>query len=201
MSSWLPFTLFAFVASITPGPTNLLILAQGTRGGWKSALPAVLGASVAAASIVLTMGWGLANMLLVYPLARQSMAAIGVIWLSWLAWRLYRSPQPMVENAAQTSLPAFGARQASGLQLINPKTWMMALSVVGVFSGPASTTADVALLAITFGVVAVPCLSLWALMGGGVARLFRSPRQWQWFNRALAIMLFAVAWWSVLPLG
>ena len=56
MSSWLPFTLFAFVASITPGPTNLLILAQSSRRGWQHALPAVFGASLAAAMIVLVVG-------------------------------------------------------------------------------------------------------------------------------------------------
>lgn len=200
MSHWLPFTLFAVVASITPGPTNLLILAQGTRGGWKSALPAVLGASVAAALIVLTMGCGLANTLLTYPLVRQSMTAIGVVWLSWLAWRLCCSPSPVVANETPKASLVFGARQASSLQLINPKTWMMALSVVGVFSDAASSVMDIALLAITFGVVAIPCLALWALMGSGVTRLFRTPRQWQWFNRALAVLLFAVAWWSVLSL-
>lgn len=197
MSSWLPFTLFAFVASITPGPTNLLILAQGTRHGWKSALPAVFGASSAAAAIVLAVGWGLTNTLLAYPIIRQMMATTGVIWLSWLAWRLYRSPPPPMEGGTERS-PNFSARQSAGLQLVNPKTWMMALSVVGVFTVEESSATDIAVLALTFGVVAVPCLTLWGLMGSGVAQWFRTPRQWQWFNRTLALLLLAVAWWSVL---
>ncbi|WP_110707037.1 LysE family translocator [Salinicola sp. CR57] len=202
MSAWLPFTLFAFVASITPGPTNLLILAQGSRRGWKSALPAVFGASLAAAAIVLAVGLGLSQTLLAYPLVRRLMAAIGVAWLSWLAWRLFRSPPPEVEAGDEISAaPAFGARQAAGLQLINPKTWMMALSVVGVFAGPASRALDIALLALTFGVVALPCLALWGLVGSGVARLFRHPYQWQWFNRVLALLLLSVAWWSLLITG
>ena len=78
MSSWLPFTLFAFVASITPGPTNLLILTQGARRGWQRALPAVFGASLAAAMIVLVIGGGLAQTLLAYPLVRHVMAMVGV---------------------------------------------------------------------------------------------------------------------------
>jgi len=42
-SAYLPFMLFAFVASITPGPTNILILASSQRFGVKATLPAVAG--------------------------------------------------------------------------------------------------------------------------------------------------------------
>ncbi|WP_280570179.1 LysE family translocator [Chromohalobacter sp. 296-RDG] len=198
MSSWLPFTLFAFVASITPGPTNLLILTQGSRQGWKRALPAVFGASLAAAMIVLVVGGGLANTLLAYPLVRQIMALVGVAWLSWLAWKLYCSQPPTLENDTSYRAPHFGALQAAGLQLVNPKTWMMALSVVSVFTDGASSMAHVAVLALIFGGVAVPCLASWALMGSGVGRLFRTTRQWRWFNRGLALLLLGVAWWSLL---
>ncbi|MGM8851736.1 LysE family translocator [Salinicola halophyticus] len=199
MSAWLPFALFAFVASITPGPTNLLILTQGARRGWKSTLPAVFGASLAAATIVLTAGLGLSQTLLAYPVIRQLMAAIGVGWLTWLAWRLYRSQPPSIETDAERSgAPAFGPRQAAGLQLVNPKTWMMALSVVGVFTDSASSATQIGVLALTFGIVALPCLALWGMIGSGVARLFHTKRQWQWFNRALALLLLAVAWGSVL---
>lgn len=197
MSSWLPFTLFAFVASITPGPTNLLILTQGARQGWKRALPAVFGASLAAAMIVLVIGGGLAQTLLAHPLVRHVMAVVGVAWLSWLAWKLYRSPPPTLESMASSHLPHFGALQAAGLQLVNPKTWMMAFSVVGVFTDGTTSTTHIAVLALIFGGIAVPCLACWALMGSGVGRLFRTSRQWQWFNRGLAFLLLGVAWWSV----
>lgn len=33
MASLLPFLLFAFVASITPGPTNILVLSHSSRQG------------------------------------------------------------------------------------------------------------------------------------------------------------------------
>lgn len=40
-SAYLPFMLFAFVASITPGPTRILILVSSQRFGVKTTLPAV----------------------------------------------------------------------------------------------------------------------------------------------------------------
>lgn len=44
MSQWLPFVLFAFVASITPGPTNILVLSNSSRFGLLAALPIIFGA-------------------------------------------------------------------------------------------------------------------------------------------------------------
>ena len=54
----LPFLLFAFVASITPGPTNILVLSNSARYGFKAALPIIFGACVSAAVIVLLVGSG-----------------------------------------------------------------------------------------------------------------------------------------------
>jgi threonine/homoserine/homoserine lactone efflux protein len=40
----LAFILFAFVASVTPGPTNLIVLSTSARRGWRPCLPIILGA-------------------------------------------------------------------------------------------------------------------------------------------------------------
>ena len=58
LSSLLPFMLFAFVASITPGPTNILVLSNSARYGFKAALPIILGACAGAAGLVLLVGSG-----------------------------------------------------------------------------------------------------------------------------------------------
>lgn len=52
----IPFLLFAFVASITPGPTNILILTNSQYFGVKKTIPAILGACMAASMIVLVSG-------------------------------------------------------------------------------------------------------------------------------------------------
>lgn len=44
MHTFLPFLLFAFVASITPGPTNILVLTNSSRHGLLRTAPIVLGA-------------------------------------------------------------------------------------------------------------------------------------------------------------
>ncbi|PCM46106.1 hypothetical protein CPA50_09215 [Marinobacter sp. ANT_B65] len=49
LSTYLSFSLFAFIASITPGPSNLISLAIGTRQGAMAALPFIVGASISMA--------------------------------------------------------------------------------------------------------------------------------------------------------
>ena len=127
----LPYLLFAFVASITPGPTNILILANSQRYGVKATLSAVVGACVSASLIVMISGAGAGELLHQYPLVRQIMSWIGALWLSWLSWQLFSAPPPDLAGGTQKR---FTARAAALLQVVNPKTWMMALAVVSLFA-------------------------------------------------------------------
>ncbi|MBI6702074.1 LysE family translocator [Pseudomonas viridiflava] len=187
----LSFLLFAFVASITPGPTNLLVLSNSARYGLKASLPIILGACMGAAGLVLLVGTGVGRSLMQVPAVQPVMAAIGVGWLTWLAWKIFNSPADPV--SPDDSRPRLGFVGAAGLQVVNPKTWMMALAVVSVFS-----QGTVAHLALAFFLVSLPCLACWALLGAGSARLIKSARALQWLNRSMAVLLLVSAWGAYL---
>lgn len=191
MSQLLPFVLFAFVASITPGPTNILVLSNSTRFGLGAAVPIILGACSAAALIVLLVGLGAGEWLLRHPPLQQAMTWFGVGWLLYLAWQIARSPTEAIEDDAASR--RLGALGAAGLQVINPKVWMMALAVVGVFSGAAADAARYALHALLFFLIALPCLAAWALLGAGAAKLLHSAVHMRRFNYAMALLLVVSA--------
>lgn len=195
-SQWLPFLLFAFVASITPGPTNLLVFSNSARFGWSAALPIMLGGCGAAAALVLTVGSGLGEVLASLPRVQQAMSAVGVLWLSWLAWQIFRSPP--ADPKRDTDAARLGAVGAAALQLVNPKTWMMALAVISVYAGYGADRLDrVQLLSLLFFLVSIPCMAVWAGLGIGSQRLL-SPRQMQRLNQLMAILLLVSAWAGVL---
>ncbi|MEX0295236.1 LysE family translocator [Pseudomonas putida] len=190
--SLLPFMLFALVASISPGPTNLLILAHGARQGLRASVAPILAGCGAAAAVVLLVGLGLGDLLVRHPLAQQVMSWTGVLWLSWLAWRILRSAgQPLDVSAAKP----FDALSAASLQVVNPKVWMMAVAVIGVFAAP---SLPVWQLALVFLLIALPCMTAWALLGVGSARWLQAPGRLLWFNRGLAGMLLVSAWAALL---
>lgn len=198
MQSLLPFLIFAFVASITPGPTNILVLGHGARFGLRATLPLVLGASLAAALIVLLVGLGLGEALQRYPRVQQAMSLLGALWLSWLAWQLLRSAAQSFEAASATHRE-LGPLGAALLQLVNPKVWMMAVAVVSVFAvGSADKAVRVAQLSLVFLLMTLPCMSAWALLGAGSARLLQSPQRVRRFNQLLAILLLASTWLALL---
>jgi len=192
----MPFLLFAFVASITPGPTNILVLTNSQHFGVRATLPALLSACVAASAIVLISGAGAGEMLHQYPLVRQVMSWAGVLWLSWMSWQLFCAPAANVSRDTHTR---FTARAAALLQVINPKTWMMALAVVSLFA-PAGEDAlrDIALMALWFLLISVACLLCWAWLGQAVNKVFRTAAAMVRFQRLMALCLFISAWAGML---
>ena len=199
----LPFLMFAVVASITPGPTNVIVLSHSARRGVLATVPIILGACGGAALLVLAVGIGLGGALAAHPQIQHAMAWIGVAWLSWLAWQIWRGPAAGIDAGDAASTGArrpLGLAGAAGLQVVNPKTWMMALAVVSVFAGDgADSSHRVALLSLLFFVVSLPCMTTWALLGAGAARLIRSPRHMKRFERLMAVVLAASAWATLLP--
>ncbi|TBU77401.1 LysE family translocator [Phytopseudomonas daroniae] len=196
MSQLLPFMLFAFVASITPGPTNVLVLGSSARYGVAATLPLVLGACFGAAAIVVAVGLGLGELLQQHPRLQWAMAWFGVLWLSYLAWRIFTSPPAALDGSdVQPGEHRLGLFAGAALQLVNPKTWMMALAVVSIFATPGPGQAmRVSLLAAIFLAISLPCLGCWALLGRGAARVFTSVRAMTRFNQAMALLLLLSAW-------
>lgn len=192
----MPFLLFAFVASITPGPTNILVLTNSQHYGVKATLPALVSGCAAASAIVLISGAGAGELLRQYPLVRQMMSWAGVLWLTWMSWQLFCAPAATLSGQTHHR---FTAKAAALLQVINPKTWMLALAVVSLFA-PASEHAlrDVALMALWFLLISVACLLCWAWLGKAVNRVFRTTVAMVRFQRLMALCLLLSAWAGML---
>ncbi|OPG72215.1 lysine transporter LysE [Pseudomonas ogarae] len=195
MDQLLPFALFAFVASITPGPTNILVLSHSSRFGLATTVPIILGACAAAALLVLLVGTGLGDVLARHATIQMLLSWAGIAWLSWMAWQIFSAPAQAIDPDRPVEGPRLGLAGAAGLQLVNPKTWMMALAVVSVFAGAeADRTVRVLWLSLAFFAISIPCMTAWAYLGRGAARFCRSAVAMGRFNRVMAVMLLVSAW-------
>ncbi|ARU88890.1 LysE family translocator [Pseudomonas sp. M30-35] len=197
MESLLPFLLFAFVASVTPGPTNILVLSHSSKRGVGATLPIIVGACLTAALIVLIVGLGVGETLLRFPRVQQVMAWSAVLWLSWLAWQIFNSPPASLDVDAPRD-KGISVVGIAALQVINPKVWMMAVAVVSVFVDGGDKSMRVLLLSLFFLLISLPCMTLWALLGSGSARVLGSPQALQRMNQVLAFLLLVSAWLPVL---
>ncbi|MDB6048167.1 MAG: rhtB 2 [Pseudomonas sp.] len=204
MNPFLPFMLFAFVASITPGPTNILVLTNSSRHGVLAVLPIIVGACAGAALLVLVVGMGLGDVLGRYHTVQTAMSWTGIAWLTYLAWQIFCSPATAIEPqdaalSGRKTGPSLGLLGGASLQLVNPKTWMMALAVVSVFAGTdADRTVRVIYLSLAFFLISIPCMSAWAWLGASAAKFCKSASSMQRFNQVMALLLLASTWLTLL---
>lgn len=190
-----PFIVFAFIASITPGPSNVLIFSGALQRGFTATMPLVLGASAGSAAVVLTVGLGAGHWINDHPSLRIALAWVGAFWLSWLAWRLARY-EGIVEGEALHK--EIGAMEGAMLQVVNPKAWAMALAIIGLFAGQSAGPTRYVMLSLIFLCVAIPCLSAWAWAGARAGSLITKPGRLRRINAFLSMLLLFSAWGGLL---
>lgn len=193
----LALLVFGFVASITPGPNNLMLLASGVNFGFRRSIPHMLGVGIGFVVMIVLVGLGFGQLFAAYPWLHQTLKLIGVLYMLFLAWKLAngggigdgtRPKQPM------TFL------QAAAFQWVNPKAWAMALSAIAAYSVPGALSLSALMIGLVFGVVNLPSISVWTLFGAGMRRFLSNARNVRIFNASMALLLVASLWPAVAEL-
>ena len=156
---------FAFASSITPGPNNVLLAASGLTFGFRRTLPLVLGIEVGFLLLLLAVAVGLGAIFERLPWLQLALRVVGVTYLLYLAWSLWRSS---ATGGATLDRP-LGFAWGAMFQLVNPKAWMMAITMATAFHG--STGPDAADLAVTRVMLGVCGVVLEQVVEDGVADL------------------------------
>ncbi len=158
--------------------------------------------AVPAGWIVLTLvsGLGLGALLVNAPPLRLAVQLIGVAYLLWLAWRLSRSTG-MAQ--ADTSRMTIGFWSGVGLQFVNIKAWMLALTlsagwIVTASGQPASNPGErLVIVSVLMALFAFVSNFSYALMGSLLRRILQQGQRLLWFNRAMALVLLLTAIWML----
>ncbi|EEB77489.1 translocator protein, LysE family [marine gamma proteobacterium HTCC2148] len=181
--------LFSFVSSITPGPNNLMLMASGANFGFRRTLPHMLGVGLGFTAMVTLVGLGLVGLFEAYPLSYEVLKVVSVVYLVYLAWKIATSAAPAgKEVSADTQGKPITFIQAVLFQWVNPKAWTMALTALTVYA-PSQNFLSVLLVAVVFGGINLPCVSLWTLLGQQLQRLLTSRRRLVVFNVSMAVLL------------
>lgn len=185
---------FAFVSSITPGPNNLMLMASGTNFGFVRTIPHMLGVGIGFTVMILLVGAGLAAIFEAFPLAHTILKYASVAYLLWLAWKIATAPPPGAKAAS--GKPGKAARpmtflEAALFQWVNPKAWTMALTAVSAYTVQSNPVASLLIVAAVFGLINLPCVSSWALMGVQLRRFLDDPVKLRIFNITAAVVLVA----------
>lgn len=184
---------FAFATSITPGPNNIMIMSSGVNYGVQKSLPHMAGIQLGFMLMLLAVGAGAGLLLQQQPLLHTLIKLVGSVYLLYLAWKIATAAPQQIETGSSKPLSFI---QAIAFQWVNAKAWVMITGAIAAFTSLQGVYwQQLALIAVVFLLVGLPCLCSWLLFGAALKRLLTAPKQRQWFNRVMG----AVLAFSVLP--
>jgi len=183
-------TLFAFVASITPGPNNLMLLSSGTRFGFRRSIPHMLGVMLGFPLMITVIGLGLARLFTEFPMVQTVLKVASIAYLLYLAFKIATAPTTTVDDGESSARP-LTFFQAAAFQWVNPKGWTMALTVLSAYMPPTDPWRGLAIIATLVLLINVPVVTLWTAMGIQLRRFLGQPQKLRAFNLIAAGLLVA----------
>ncbi len=193
----------ATATSFTPGPNTTLSTALAANFGLRRAMRFVCAVPVGWTLLLTLCAAGVGALVLAVPLLRGAILAGGVAYLLWLAWRLAGSST--LSNVNPASLHVTFTRGV-GLQFLNIKAWMLALSIVaGWIAGQPDALQRFWLVVPVLMAYAFASNLTYALIGSVLRGWLAGPlvngqptgRRLRWFNRGMALALVLTALWML----
>lgn len=186
-----PFLLFCLIATATPGPNNMINLAQGIRLGFWPAVPFAIGTGFGVGSLLFIVAIGLGEVATALPAFATLMRIATTVYLLYLAWAIGTSG-PIGDGHQDSRIGFWGA---IGFQWINPKAWASSLAMVTTYLPRNPAGSDALLAAVLFCGTAWLTQPIWIGFGSTLRRFLVAPRRAAIINFGLAVLLLG----STLP--
>ena len=181
----LSLCIFMFVSTITPGPNVVMITASGANFGIKRSLPHLFGIP---AGIYIIMGLeslGISHAFEHYPMIPLIIKVLGSAYLLWLALQLAQRGKPVESNKARP----LTMKESLLMQFLNPKGWILTLTVLTGYAVPGDNYWWSVLAVITVYAWSGTLTSgIWLVLGSQIAKVLRTEPHWRLFNKVMALL-------------
>jgi len=182
-----PFVMFAVVAAVTPGPSNIILASMGANVGVVRGLPCLFGVTFGMGFMLFLVSLGLGGVVLEHPIARNGLRWAGIGLLLWLSWKIATADR----GDAGAVHDGVGFWQAAALQWVSPKSWLISTSAVGTYwqTEAAGTIVQSLWFGVVFVLASLPSCFVWLAFGATVQRFLRSERAARDFNIVMGVLL------------
>jgi threonine/homoserine/homoserine lactone efflux protein len=188
----LAFIVFAFVTSITPGPNNLMLMTSGINFGFARTVPHMLGVAIGFTLMILLVGVGVTQVFDAIPGAYTAIRFASIAYLLYMAWTIAMTrPKPIGDGAEEGARKPFSFMQAVLFQWVNPKAWTMGLTAVSAYIPRDHPTLGLLIVSGVFGLITLPTVGSWTIMGVKMRRFLSDPAKMRAFNIIAALVLVA----------
>ena len=184
MFNWLAFLTYAFITAATPGPNNIMSMSNGSRLGFRGALPFNFGIWAGFSAVMLLCTAFCTTLTNLIPAVKTPMLIAGAAYMLHLAWSTFRS-SGVIEDRHSSS----GFYAGMLLQFINPKIYIygimsMQAYILPFYAGEPLTLMLFALLLAFIGFAFTLC---WSAFGSAFRLLF--SRHTKTVNTIMALLL------------
>lgn len=203
LATLLVFCAVALVAIVTPGPTVLLALSNGSRYGLRLSCFGMAGAVASDLVLVAAAALGLGALLAASEFWFAMVKWLGVAYLGFLGLQMLASrrfaagPPAAAEGstALAASLPSGGSlfRRSFLVSVTNPKGYLFVSAFLPQFIAPTQPQlAQYLVLAVVFAALDFLVMFLYAYAGARAVRLLRSGGA-HWLDRVCGGLMVAAA--------
>jgi len=194
-STILLYAIACLAVTITPGPTMLLALSNGTSRRWRVVAMGILGAALSDLLLIGAVSVGLGALLAASETIFSVVKWVGVLYLAWLAIQLWRTqPTGLSINSGNASPSARRAFIRSLLvALSNPKGLLFFSAFLPQFVNTSKPQVpQYLLLALLTAAMDIVVMAGYASGGAQAARLLTAQGLHR-LNRACASVLLSLA--------
>ncbi|HHL42066.1 MAG TPA: LysE family translocator [Hellea balneolensis] len=191
------FVGFAFLASLTPGPNNFMLMSSGALFGFRRTLPHIFGVFIGFNILMLASILGLGILVERFPWLLSVVKVTGALWLAWLGFQYARAAfhhSASIKKATKNRSRPLRFYEAALYQWANPKAVIIAIAVAGAYVGISNNLAlRASLICGAFIIAGAVAASTWTVAGSTLNRIMSNGRPALALNVILATLLFATA--------
>ena len=177
------FLSYAFVVTFTPGPNNIMSMANASKHGYKKNLKFSFG--VCTGFFLILMLTSYFNLLLqnILPNVTLIMKVIGTTYMLYLATKIMDihlpfSKQKKQDDTSHDQVDAITYKTGVMLQFLNPKAILFGLTIVANFIMPYfDSSLSYVGFALFLSLLAFGSTSLWALFGSFFNRFMENHKR------------------------
>ena len=178
ITTLLLFSLVALLAIVTPGPTVLLALANGSRYGVRRSVPGMLGAVASDVVLVGAVALGLGALLAASEFWFSVVKWVGAAYLAWLGVRLLQSKGGLDVSEADASVGEASARAVFAKSFLvavtNPKGYLFCSALLPQFIDAAAPQwPQYLVIGLVFAGIDFAVMLGYAAIGAHAVRLLR----------------------------
>ena len=185
----LSLSSFCAITLITPGPNNIMLMSSGLTFGLRKTIPHMIGVPLGFAIMVFSVGFGIGTLFKTWPFLYPFLKYGGATYLIFLALKIAMSGP--IDTSNNVRGKPMTILQAMAFQWINPKAWMMSISVTSAYSEISFFPLNITIISLIYGTLGFISSGTWAAFGFALQRIISSPSAIRSFNVIMSVLLVA----------